>query len=307
MKNRNGVSPLLLGAHLSIARGIDHALYEAAELGCRAVQLFTKNASTWREKEITESQAAEFARARKETGITRVFSHCAYLINIAGNNAEKTTLSVQALYHEILRCGHLQIPYVVLHPGSHMGDGEEAGINRVAGNLDSIMDRFEHPPDTMILLETTAGQGSSIGHTFDQLAAIRESARHKDRIGFCLDTCHVFAAGYDLSTDSGYLRTMEAFEAAIGLSHLRLIHLNDAKKTCGSRVDRHEHIGEGHIGESGFGRIVNDPRLSNIPMIIETPKEKDGGNADPANLARLHALYKYRKPEPRAETIQTKP
>lgn len=290
---------LLLGAHLSIAGGIHQALYAAAALGCNTVQVFTKNANTWREKEITAPQRAAFALARETTGITQVFSHCSYLINIAGKEAEKSALSVEALYHEVLRCEQLQIPYVVLHPGSHMGDGEENGIRRIAENLDNILGRIDNPT-TIILLESTAGQGNALGCTFEQLSEMRALSRYKDRIGFCLDTCHIFAAGYDISSEAGYMRTIEAFDNTIGLSHLHLFHLNDAKKPCGSKVDRHGHIGEGYIGKNGFARIVNDTRLSGIPMIIETPKEKDGKQADPVNLALLRALYQSPDDRPSA-------
>ncbi|MGM0402553.1 MAG: deoxyribonuclease IV [Thermodesulfobacteriota bacterium] len=290
MSTKDRKTPLILGAHLSIARGIHRALHDAAELGCGALQVFTKNAGTWREKDITDKQAAAFAAAMEETGIKEVFSHCAYLINLAGNDEEKTAMSVEALYREVLRCEKLGIPFVVLHPGSHMGDGEEKGIRRIAANLDRVMERIGKGK-TMVLLETTAGQGSALGCTFEQLAAMRDRSNCGDRIGFCMDTCHIFAAGYDISDEKSYNRTMAAFDNAIGLSHLYLLHLNDIKKPCGSRVDRHTHIGEGYIGDAGFRLVVNDSRLSAIPMIIETPKEKEGQNADKMNLDRLRTLY----------------
>lgn len=281
--------PLIIGAHLSISKGIHRALYDAVALGCNTVQVFTKNASTWKEKEITGKQAADMAEAREKTGVNPVFSHCSYLINIAGGDAEKTEMSVSALHRELIRCDKLGIGYLVLHPGSHMGDGEEKGIKRVAANLDRAFERAG-TVRTMILLETTAGQGHSLGHRFEQLAAMRDLCAGSENIGFCLDTCHIFAAGYDLASDEGYEHTLKAFDRIIGLTRLRLLHLNDVKKPCGSRVDRHEHIGEGYIGDAGFRRIMNDRRLAGIPRIIETPKEKDGQDADPINIARLRAL-----------------
>jgi deoxyribonuclease IV len=287
------VNPLILGAHLSIAKGIDQAVYDAAKLGCRTVQIFTKNANTWREKQIKDTEAAALAVARQITGISPIFSHCAYLINIAGSEKTKTAMSVEALYHEILRCEKLEIPYVVLHPGSHLGDGEDKGITRIADNIDAVLERAGQG-NTMILLETTAGQGSTLGYTFEQLEAMRARSGCKRRIGFCLDTCHVFAAGYDLSDEDSYSRTIKAFEDIIGLEHLYLIHLNDVTKPCGSRVDRHAHIGEGHIGTAGFRLIMNDERLLTIPKILETPKEKNGQAADPINLAVLRGLYNPR-------------
>lgn len=281
--------PLIIGAHLSISKGIHRALYDAVELGCNTVQVFTKNASTWKEKEITDKQAADMAAAREKTGVNPVFSHCSYLINIAGGNEEKTDMSVSALHRELLRCDRLGIGYLVLHPGSHMGDGEEKGIKRVASNLDRAFE-LAGTRRTMILLETTAGQGNSLGHRFEQLAAMRDLSAGKEHIGFCLDTCHIFAAGYDLSREEGYENTINAFDGIIGISRLHLLHLNDVKKPCGSRVDRHEHIGEGYIGEAGFRRIMNDRRLAGIPRIIETPKDKDGQDADPINIDRLRAM-----------------
>lgn len=287
------LTSLILGAHLSIAKGIHQALYDAAGLGCNTVQVFTKNASTWKEKDISDTEVGAVAAARQETGIKPVFSHCAYLINIAGSDEKKEAMSVEALYREVMRCESLGIPFVVLHPGSHMGDGEKKGLQRIADNLDAILERAG-PGNTIILLETTAGQGSALGCTFEQLAAMREMSACRDRLGFCLDTCHIFAAGYDISDEESYTRTMTAFDDIIGLSHLYLIHLNDVKKPCGSKVDRHEHIGEGYIGKTGFRCIVNDDRLAGIPMIIETPKQKNGKDADAMNLERVRGLRKKR-------------
>lgn len=283
--------PLILGAHLSIGKGLDHTLYRAAEMGSNALQIFTKNASTWREKALTGKQIADFQAARKTTGITAIAAHTAYLVNIAAADGVKTAMSVEALYRELVRCEQLGIPFVVLHPGSHLGEGEDAGTRRVAENLNRIFNRLAEGK-TRVLLETTAGQGSCLGHRFEQLATMADGVEDAARIGFCLDTCHVFTAGYDISNSAGYAATVGTFDRIIGLQRLFLIHVNDSKKPLGSRVDRHEHIGEGCIGEAGFSLLMNDPRLADIPKIIETPKEKDGKEADPDNLARLRGLYR---------------
>ncbi len=283
-------SGLILGAHLSIAKGFDQALFNAAKAGSNAVQIFTKNANTWREKQLTELQIAAFQAAREKTGITEIASHTSYLINIAGADADKTAMSVEALYQELIRCTRLGIPYLVLHPGAHLGDGETAGIQRIADNLNAIFDRLPESP-TRVLLETTAGQGSALGHTFEQVAAMGDKITDPDRVGFCLDTSHVFAAGYNLADPDGYESTIGGFDAIVGLSRLHLLHVNDSKKPLGSRVDRHEHIGEGHIGPAAFARLVTDPRLSRIAKIIETPKDKNGKDADPINLTRLRRFY----------------
>lgn len=279
----------LLGAHFSIAKGLHHALFEAQRYGCGALQLFTKNATTWKERVLTPEETDRFEAARTQTGITAVAAHTSYLINLATGEKQKQVLSCEALKQEIVRCSALKIPFVVLHPGAHMGDGESAGIARIADNINRT---FEKVPDsdTRLLLETTAGQGSGVGHTFEQLAAIRNGVDNQNAVGFCLDTSHIFAAGYDLRSRSAYRSTMNLFDAVLGLQNLCLIHLNDSKKELGSRVDRHEHIGRGHIGLKAFALIMNDPRLQNIPKIIETPKKRDGRDYDRINLNTLRKL-----------------
>ena len=280
---------LILGAHLSIGKGLDQALYRAAEMGNNALQIFTKNASTWREKVLTEKQVADFRTAMEKTGIRAIAAHTSYLINIAGADMEKTAMSVEALYYELIRCEQLGIPWLVLHPGAHLGDGDDVGIRRVSDNLNRIFERLKGGK-ARILLENTAGQGSALGHRFEQLAAMGDGVEADDRVGFCLDTSHLFAAGYDIATSDGYAATLAGFDRIVGLARLHLVHVNDSKKPLGSRVDRHEHIGEGYIGEAGFSLLINDPRLALIPKIIETPKERDGEDADPINLARLRAM-----------------
>ncbi|MBS3808972.1 MAG: deoxyribonuclease IV [Desulfobacterales bacterium] len=291
MKKPSGKpAELLLGAHLSIAGGLHRAIEEAASMDCGALQIFTKNASTWREKTLTEKEIRAFSEMREKTGIRHIAAHTAYLINLASADPVVRQKSRQALKQELIRCGRLEIPWLVLHPGSHMGDGETVGIGRIAEAVNEIFAQLPQNP-TRLLLETTAGQGTALGKSFDQLAQIIEKISDKSRIGTCLDTCHVFAAGYDISGSNSYGRTMQDFDRIIGLEKLFLIHVNDAKKPCGSRVDRHAHIGEGMIGISGFSALVNDSRLSAVAKILETPKKRNGQNADPENLALLRELY----------------
>ncbi len=276
----------LLGAHLSIAKGFDKALYEAQNLGCTTLQIFTKNANSWREKDISPKKIKEFAKAKQQTGIQIVASHTAYLINLASKDRGIRTKSIPALKNELLRSAKLELSFVVLHPGSHNGAGEKEGIRLLAESINVIFDQVsENIP--LLLLETTAGQGTSLGHQFQQLAAIMEKVTPQKNVGICMDTSHIFAAGYDIRTQKSYNHTMDAFESAVGFRHLHLFHLNDSKKELGSRIDRHEHIGKGFIGSDAFKYIMNDPRFFHIPKIIETPKED---NMDQINLELLRKL-----------------
>lgn len=288
-------SKCLLGAHLSIAKGLHKAIYEAEKLNCSALQIFTKNAATWKEKNITPDDINRFKHAIVETGIKEIASHSSYLINLATTDKKKYAMSRKALSAELIRSSSLGILYVVLHPGSHMGSGEQKGIGQISNAINEI---FFKLPDlqTRLLLETTAGQGSGIGHSFEQIASIldRIDASKKNKIGVCLDTCHIFAAGYDIRTEKVYNRTIENFNKIIGFQQLYLIHLNDSKKELGSRVDRHEQIGKGLIGLKAFELIMNDNRLRHIPKIIETPKGKEGNKMDRINLELLADLVNYR-------------
>jgi len=280
---------LLLGAHFSIAKGLHQAILSADSYNCNTLQIFTKNAQTWKEKTLTEKEIKKFKHTKEQTGIHQIISHTSYLINIAGPDKKKAEMSCEALKQEFIRCRQLDIPYTVLHPGSHMGDGEEKGINRITDNINQIFSATEEIT-TRLLLETTAGQGSSIGHTFEQLATIIEKIHDQSRIGICLDTCHIFAAGYDISDKKGYKNTIKDFDDIIGLKNLFVIHLNDTQKACNTRVDRHEHIGDGFIGLDAFKLIVNDSRLQNIPKILETPKLKNEQDADSINLELFRQL-----------------
>ncbi|MFH1102581.1 MAG: deoxyribonuclease IV [Pseudomonadota bacterium] len=280
---------LLLGAHLSISEGLGEALYKAKIYGCTALQMFTKNAATWKEKELTQAVINGFEKAKAETGLTRIASHAAYLINVASTEKKKRRMSINALKQEMIRSSMLQIPYVILHPGSHMGAGEREGIRKITEGINEILGTISGLIPRL-LLETTAGQGSGLGHAFEQLAEIMAGVKNKERIGVCLDTCHIFAAGYDIRTRDAYERTVETFSTTIGLGRLHVIHLNDAKKGLGCRVDRHEHIGEGLIGLDAFEFIMNDPRFSMVPKIIETPKITGAIDYDQINLDRLRNL-----------------
>ncbi|MGA7143279.1 MAG: deoxyribonuclease IV [Desulfobacterales bacterium] len=279
----------LIGAHLSIAKGLHRALYKARAYGCTALQIFTKNASTWKERTLDQDDIDRFHQARKEANVIDIVSHTSYLINLATPEKKKFVLSYNALVNELMRSSMLDIPFIVLHPGAHMGKGVEKGIEKIAAGINDV---FAQTPGikTRLLFETTAGQGSGIGHTFEQLASIMDKIENQDRCGICLDTSHIFAAGYDIRTEKSYGKTINMFDAIIGINNLYAIHLNDSKKALGSRVDRHEHIGEGYIGMNMFKLLMNDKRFKDIPKIIETPKIKDGRDADEINLNRLRSL-----------------
>ncbi|MEW6672398.1 MAG: deoxyribonuclease IV [Thermodesulfobacteriota bacterium] len=279
----------LLGAHFSIARGLHNALLEAAAYHCSALQIFTKNASTWKERTLSAGEIERFEAARLAAGIDWIAAHTSYLINLASPDRKKQELSVAALRQELTRASQLHIPYVVLHPGSHLGTGEQEGIVRIAESVNRIYDE-DSGITARLLFETTAGQGASLGHRFEQLALLLHKVENQNGTGICLDTSHVFAAGYDIRTKQTYLKTMAAFEAVIGRRRLNLIHLNDSKKELGSRIDRHEHIGRGEIGIAAFGFIMNDTGLADIPKIIETPKESQGKDWDAVNLKCLKRL-----------------
>lgn len=276
----------LLGAHFSIAGGLHKAIYEAKKYHCTALQIFTKNASTWKERTLTGEDIEAFSRARQETGIDTIFSHTAYLINLGSPEARKFERSCAALRQELKRCFLLGIPWVVHHPGAHMGEGEKAGLARIAEGINRVLNAAEQE-GPQLLLETCAGQGTTLGHTFEQLASIAEKVEQRDRIGFCLDTCHIFAAGYDIRTETAYHETVKSFDRILSLKRLKVIHVNDALKDLGSRVDRHTHIGKGRIGKKAFYLLMNDKRLFHVPKILETPKKRDGIDWDRKNLAYL--------------------
>jgi deoxyribonuclease IV len=277
---------MLLGAHMSISGGIYNALLEGEKLGCTTIQVFTKSSNQWRAKELGDEELARYHAEQKRTGISPVVAHDSYLINLGSPDPTLLAKSREAFRIEMERCEKLKIPYLVTHPGAHMGQGEEEGLKKIASSLDWL---FENTDDlkVRVAIESTAGQGTSLGHTFEQLAQIIEFSAHPDRIKVCVDTCHLFAAGYDISNEDGYEKTISEFNRIIGLKCLVAIHVNDSKKGLGSRVDRHEHIGKGMIGEKAFGFIMRDKRFEKIPKLLETPKENE---MDKVNLGVLRRL-----------------
>jgi len=280
---------LILGAHESIAGGLYKAFDRAESVGCEAVQIFVKPNRAWAVKPLTDEDIARFKARADESGIRPVVGHASYLLNLGTPDEELWTKSRDTLIVELERCEALGVPYLVLHPGSHVGAGEQAGLERVAhalGEVHTATQGFR----VQILLETTAGQGTSLGHSFEHLAWLMAHTLESERLGVCLDTCHVFAAGYELRTPEGYAATVEAFDQIVGLEWLRAIHLNDCKGDLGSRKDRHEHIGRGRIGLEGFRHVLNDPRLAELPGLLETPKGDDL-QEDRENLAVLRSLY----------------
>jgi len=287
MRPRNG-RRVRLGSHISIAGGVDRAVLTAREVGCEALQIFVKSSNQWRAAPFREGEVERFRALLQSSGIGPVVAHGSYLINLCCPTQTLWKKSVEALGIELDRCEALGIPYLVVHPGAHTGSGEEAGLARLIEAID-ILHEVERGHAVQILLETTAGQGTTLGHRFEQLGAVLRAIRRKERLGVCLDTCHVFAAGYDLRSPDAYRRTLDRFEEAVGLAHLKAIHLNDSKKDLGSRVDRHEQIGKGALGVEAFRLLLNDPRLAEIPMLLETPKGPDY-EEDRVNLALLRSL-----------------
>ncbi len=278
----------LLGAHMSVAGGVSKSLERGKMVGCDTIQIFTRNNNRWTSKPIPPEEIERFHEQVKVTGIWPVFSHAAYLINLASPKDDLWEKSIEAFIDELVRAEKLKLMGVVLHPGSHMGEGEETGIARIAAALDRCHDATEGF-QTLTLLEVTAGTGDHLGYRFEQLAEIRARVKHPERIAYCFDTCHAFAAGYDFRTKEGYEAMMEEFDRILGLERLKAFHFNDSKHPLGSRKDRHEHIGKGYIGLDGFRWIVNDPRFQETPMVLETPKSKDM-HEDVENLRVLRSL-----------------
>jgi len=277
---------MLAGAHESVAGGLHRAVERGAIDGCKAIQVFTKNGNVWREPKLAADQIAAFRAAHRAAGSGPVLAHTSYLINLATDKDDILTKSKDALVAEVERCSALGVAYCVLHPGAHLGAGDEVGLLKVAQALDEVHERTKDASCT-ILLENTAGQGTCVGCTFEQLGAIFEQTRARDRVGVCFDTQHAFAAGYDLSTAEGYAAAFEAFDRHVGLHRLRAFHLNDSKKPLGSRVDRHEHLGEGIVGLPLFWRLMNDPRFAAIPGVVETePRDGDFPFRDEVSLLR---------------------
>ena len=279
-----------LGAHESIAGGIFNAPHRGQQATCDTIQIFNKSNNQWKAKELKQDEVDQYFEALAETGVTIACSHNSYLINIASPDPALEEKSYLSLKEEVERCNRLKIPNLVMHPGSHVGSGEEPGMDRIARNIDRL---FAALPDNTVnlCLETTAGQGSNLGCTFEQLAYIIDRVDNKAQVGVCLDTCHIFAAGYPITERADYLATVRHFDRTVGLDYLKVIHVNDSKKPFAARRDRHEHIGKGEIGLEAFRHLVNDRRLKKVPMVLETPKEAEL-KEDVENLKLLRSLIK---------------
>lgn len=274
-----------LGAHMPIKGGIGNALRRGKEIGCTAVQVFTSSPRQWYAPEVSAEQVADFKKAQAETGIDHVVSHDTYLINLCAPTPEIREKSIASLKKELGRCGAYGIPFVVSHIGSLKDQNEGEALLAAAEGMKEVL--ADTPESVMLLMETTAGQGSSLNARFEQMAMLLELTGGHKRIGVCLDTCHVFAAGYDIRTPEAFAATFAEFDRVVGMDRLKAIHVNDSQKGLGSRVDRHAHIGEGEIGIEAFRCLVNDPQLAEIPMTLETP---DADEMHKVNLDRLWAL-----------------
>ena len=279
-----------LGAHMSVAGGFEKSVERGLKVGCRTMQIFTKSNNQWLAPPITPEQALVFKRAVKQSGIGPVFAHTAYLINAGSPDQETCERSRQALKVEVERATVLGLAFVVLHPGSHKETGEEACIDRIAKTVAWVLSQTRGST-VKVLYEIAAGQGACVGHRFEHLADLLKKTGHPERTGICLDTCHLFAAGYDIRTKAAYEKTMAEFDRIIGLNRIQAIHLNDSKKELGCRVDRQEHIGQGQIGLEGFRCLLNDKRLNRLPMVLETPKDEEC-TEDVMNLKVLRGLIK---------------
>jgi deoxyribonuclease-4 len=273
---------------MSIRGGVSMAIQRARAIHCTAMQIFVKNNMQWFARAPTREEICAFLDHAQRGELLSVFGHANYLINLAATNSQFHANSIRALSEELIRADQFELPFLVLHPGAHLGAGEEAGLEKIIASIDEVC-REIPKVRTKIALEITAGQGSCIGHRFEHLAHIIENVREPERLCVCLDTAHVFAAGYDISTEKAIRKTFREFDRVIGRDRLVAIHLNDSKTACGSRVDRHEHIGKGRIGLDAFRFIMRDRRFRKIPKVLETPKGKDL-REDVMNLKKLRTL-----------------
>ncbi|PKN03556.1 deoxyribonuclease IV [Candidatus Dependentiae bacterium HGW-Dependentiae-1] len=278
---------LLLGAHMSTAGGLEKAIERGESIECTAVQLFTKNNRQWMAKKISDEEAILFKATAKKSSVTHIIAHASYLINLCSPDIETQKKSVQAVIDELCRCDQLGIQYLVIHPGAYVTESEPWALKKIAHHIDHIYEAYSG--NTQLLLETMAGQGTTVCRYFEQLAEVRELTSDKKRIGFCLDTCHIFSAGYDLRTTQTYDHTMHHFDKICGIQHLKAIHVNDSKKELGSCVDRHEEIGKGKLGLEAFALLINDERFFDIPKILETPNDELENYAH--NMALLKNLF----------------
>jgi len=278
-----------LGAHESVSGGLYRAFDHIQQVGGESLQIFTRNQRQWKAAPVSQEEAARFEERWKGAGKIPVASHASYLVNLGSSKDQQSSKSVDTFIDELKRCDTLKIPWVVIHPGSHGGDGVETGLANVVRHLDMAFAGAGEESKVKVLLETTAGQGTGLGSRFEELAWIITNSSYSERLGVCVDTCHIFAAGYDIRSQESYHKTMAEFDRIIGLERICFFHLNDSKKELGSRVDRHEHIGQGKIGLEGFRNLMNDPRFAKHSMTLETPKGKDL-EEDRANLKTLRSL-----------------
>lgn len=278
-----------IGAHMSIAGGIGKAFLRGQGVGCEVIQIFTKSSNQWKARPISEEEIREFEDNGESTGIRPVLAHNSYLINLASPKDELYKKSLNAMLLEMTRAGTLGLHYIIMHPGAHVGSGENAGLKRIADALNLLFEKTKGSK-LKLLLETTAGQGTVLGHRFEHIAEIIDGVSDGKRVGVCLDTCHTYVAGYDIK--NRYDEVFQEFDKIIGMERLKALHLNDTLKGLGSRVDRHWHIGKGELGIDTFKRIMRDEGLKDLPMIIETPKgiDEDGRDLDAINLGILRRL-----------------
>ena len=260
-----------LGAHISVQGGVEHAPARAASIGCEALQIFTRNQRQWQAKPLTDSAIAAFHDQMRQFGFAQACVHASYLINLASPKPETLELSLQAMIDEIERAHQLGIPYVIVHSGAHMGEGTERGLERLIASVKTVLHATEHCSGTLLLLENSAGQGTTLGSRLEELQAVQDALAAPERLAFCLDTCHLFAAGYDFTDAESYTRLRDAIAASIGIEAVRVLHFNDSKKPLASRVDKHAAIGQGEIGEAAFGHWVRDAAWEGIFAILETP------------------------------------
>jgi deoxyribonuclease IV len=272
---------------MSIAGGVNMAIESARSIGCTAMQMFVKNNMQWFARPLTREEARAFLEHQQRSELS-IFAHANYLINLAATNGQFHTNSIRSLSEELVRADQLELPFLVLHPGAHLGAGEEAGLEKIVESIDRVLSGLPKIK-TRIALETTAGQGSCLGHKFEHLAYIISRAREPERLCVCVDTAHVFASGYEIGSEASVRKIFREFDRVVGLDRLVAIHLNDSKTVRGSRVDRHEHIGKGKIGFPAFRFIMGDRRFRKIPKVLETPKGKDL-REDVVNLKRLRGL-----------------
>jgi deoxyribonuclease-4 len=285
-------SRLLLGAHMSIRGGVSMAIERARSISCTAMQIFVKNNMQWFARPLRPEEIRAFLDHVQRGELSSIFGHANYLINLAATNPQFHANSIRALSEELTRADQLELPFLVLHPGAHLGAGEEAGLEKIVDSIDKVFRKIPRVK-TKIALETTAGQGSCVGYRFEHLAYIIANVREPARLVVCLDTAHVFAAGYDIRSEHSTRKTLREFDRVVGRDRLLAIHLNDSKTARGSRVDRHEHIGKGRIGLDAFRFIMRDRRFRKIPKVLETPKGKHL-REDVMNLRTLRALANKR-------------